>query len=117
MIGVDAQPVDLRADGGVSPDQQQPHIVPVAAGRPSLEDFSLLGIVTIGLRPPEPLWQARCQGFDQRALQPRLGFPDDFERQCAEPSSALTMFSHITLASANSIMVLSRKNSSLSTPA
>ena len=37
--------------------------------------------------------------------------------QCEEPSSALTMFSHITLASANSIMVLSRKNSSLSTPA
>ena len=37
--------------------------------------------------------------------------------QCAEPSSAFTMFSHITLASANSIMVLSRKNSSLSTPA
>jgi hypothetical protein len=29
----------------------------------------------------------------------------------------LAMFSHITLASANSIMVLSRKNSSLSTPA
>ena len=37
--------------------------------------------------------------------------------QCDEPSSAFTMFSHIALASANSIMVLSRKNSSLSTPA
>ena len=37
--------------------------------------------------------------------------------QCEEPSSDFTMFSHITLASANSIIVLSRKNSSLSTPA
>ena len=32
-------------------------------------------------------------------------------------SSDLTMFSHIALASPNSIIVLSRKNSSLSTPA
>ena len=37
--------------------------------------------------------------------------------QCDEPSSDFTMLSHIALASANSIMVLSRKNSSLSTPA
>src|SRR5580700_2619701 len=100
IVGVDAKPVNFRADGAVPLEQKQASRSAADPRNPGSEDFRLLGVVPVGLTLGEPFRQARRQGFQNVASERRILFLGNRDFHAGDLMKGLRLFEPLVILSA-----------------